>query len=66
MERKKNNIKSSTLDSYDGIYKRYIKPNIIANVPINNIKSLKIQEYYNNLETAPTNKKDPQITQSVF
>lgn len=54
---KKNNIKSSTLDSYDGIYKRYIKPNIIANVPINNIKSLKIQEYYNNLETTPTNVK---------
>lgn len=54
---KKNNVKSSTLDSYDCIYKKYIKPNIISNIPINDIKTLKIQEYYNKLETTPNNVK---------
>ena len=54
---KKNSVKASTLDSYDGIYKKYIKPDILANIPITNIKSLKIQEYYNNLKTTPTNVK---------
>lgn len=52
---KKNEIKSSTLDSYDGTYKKYIKPNIISNIPINEIKTLKIQEYYNKLETSTKN-----------
>lgn len=54
---KKNNIKSSTLDSYDGIYKKYIKPNIISNIAINEIKTLKIQEYYNKLNTTVGNIK---------
>lgn len=54
---KKNDIKPSSLDSYDGTYKKFIKQNLIANLPINEIKTLKIQEYYNNLETTPGNVK---------
>lgn len=54
---KRNTVKASTLDSYDGIYKKYIKPNVISNVPINDIKTLKIQEYYNNLDTTASNVK---------
>lgn len=52
---KKNTIKSSSLDSYDGIYKKYIKPSIISNISINEIKTLKIQEYYNKLDTTANN-----------
>ena len=63
---KKNEVKSSTLDSYDGTYRNYIKPNIIANIPINNIKTLKIQEFYNNLETTPNNVKKAHKLLSPF
>ena len=54
---KRNTVKASTLDSYDGIYKKYIRPNVISNIPINDIKTLKIQEYYNNLDTTASNVK---------
>lgn len=46
---KKNEIKPSTFESYEGIYRNYIKNYLIADLPINEIKSLKIQEYYNEL-----------------
>lgn len=54
---KKNEIKSSSLDSYDSIYKKFIKPNIISDIPINDIKTLKIQKYYNELSTTANNVK---------
>lgn len=46
---KKNEIKSSSFESYESIYRNYIKSYLIADLPISNLKSLKIQDYYNKL-----------------
>lgn len=54
---KRNEVKPSTLDSYYTTYTNLIKPYVIADIAINDIKSLKIQEHYNDLETTPNNVK---------
>lgn len=54
---KKNVVKPSTLESYYSIYKNYIENLDISDIPINDIKSLKIQKCYNDLETTPNNIK---------
>lgn len=46
---KKNELKPSSFESYESIYRNYIKDNIIADLPINEIKSLSIQRFYNSL-----------------
>ncbi len=46
---KKNELKPSSFEAYECIYRNYIKNYLIADLPINEIKSLKIQEYYNEL-----------------
>lgn len=46
---KKIELKPSSFDSYESIYRNYVKNNLISDLPINEIKSLKIQEYYNEL-----------------
>lgn len=46
---KKNELKPSSFESYYGTYTNYIKPYLIADLPINAIKSLKVQQYYNEL-----------------
>lgn len=48
---KKNTIKASSFDSYYGIYKNYIENETISNIPIKDIKTLKLQELYNKLST---------------
>ena len=47
---KKNEIKPSTLESYEGLYRNYIEPDIISNRPINELKSIHIQQYYERLK----------------
>lgn len=44
-----NELKQSSFESYESLYRNYIKDNIIANLPINELRSIKIQEYYNKL-----------------
>ena len=46
---KKIELKPSSFESYESIYRNYIKKHLISNLPINEIKSLRIQEYYNEL-----------------
>lgn len=46
---KKNEIKPTSFESYESIYRNYIKPYLIADLPIKDLKSLKVQEYYNKL-----------------
>lgn len=46
---KRNELKPSSFESYDSTYRNYVKPYLIANLPINEIKSLKMQEYYNQM-----------------
>lgn len=46
---KKNEIKASSFESYESTYRNYIKPHLIADLPINDIKTLKVQEFYNKL-----------------
>lgn len=46
---KKHEVKPSSFESYESIYRNYIKEYLIADLPIHEIKSLKIQEYYNEL-----------------
>ena len=47
---KKNELKPSSFEDYECTYRNHIKNNIIANIPLNQIKSLKIQKYYNELQ----------------
>lgn len=47
---KKNELKPSSFESYEGTYRNFIKDYLIADLPINEIKSLKVQEYYNKLQ----------------
>ena len=46
---KKNELKASSFESYESTYRNYIKTYLIADLPIKDLKSLKIQEFYNNL-----------------
>lgn len=54
---KKNEVKSSTFESYYGTYKKFIEPLDISNIPIKEVKSLKLQKTYNNLKTTTNNVK---------
>lgn len=47
---KKNELKPSSFDSYESIYRNYIKNFLISDLPIKDIKSLKIQQFYNDLQ----------------
>ena len=53
---KKNEIKASSFESYYGTYKNFIEPEIISNIPIKDIKALKLQELYNKLSTNQSKK----------
>ena len=46
---KKNEIKPTSFELYESVYRNYIKPYLISDLPIKDLKSLKIQEYYNKL-----------------
>lgn len=64
---KKNEIKPSSLESYDLIYRSYIKDNLISNLPIDEIKTLAIQDYYNNMNTTVNNiKKTHKLLHQFF
>ena len=54
---KKNEVKASTFESYYGTYKKFIEPLDISNIPIKEIKALKLQSCYNDLKTTPNNVK---------
>lgn len=47
-----NNVKPTTFERYEGIYRNYISNSDIARLNISNIKSLQIQRYYNKLKGA--------------
>lgn len=47
---KKHSIKRSTFECYEGLYRNYIEKDIIANRPINELKSIHIQQYYERLK----------------
>ena len=51
---KKNEIKASSFQSYEGTYRNYIKDSDIAGLKVYNTKSIQIQEYYNKLGKAKT------------
>ena len=46
---KKNEVKASSFEAYESTYRNYIKPYLIADLPINDLKTLKLQEFYNKL-----------------
>ena len=46
---KKNEVKASSFAAYESIFRNYIKPFLIADLPINDLKTLKVQEFYNKL-----------------
>ena len=46
---KKNEIKPTSFESYESVYRNYIKPYLIADLHIKDLKSFKIQQYYNKL-----------------
>ena len=41
---KKNEIKPTSFELYESVYRNYIKPYLISDLPIKDLKSLKIQE----------------------
>lgn len=51
---KKNEVKPSSFQSYEGTYRNYIKDSDIANIKVYNTKSIQIQEYYNKLGKTKT------------
>ena len=51
---KKNEIKPSSFQSYEGTYRNYIKDSDIANIKVFNTKSIQLQEYYNTLGKTKT------------
>lgn len=67
---KKNEIKASSFESYESTYRNFIKPYLIADLPINELKSLKIQEFYNKLikekVSANTVKKTHKLLRQFF
>ena len=67
---KKNEIKASSFESYESTYRNFIKPYLIADLPINELKSLKIQEFYNKLIkekiSANTVKKTHKLLRQFF
>lgn len=44
-----NELKPSSFQSYESIYRNYIKDSELSNLKVYNIKSIQIQEYYNKL-----------------
>ena len=67
---KKNEIKASSFESYESTYRNFIKPYLIADLPINELKSLKMQEFYNKLikekVSANTVKKAHKLLRQFF
>lgn len=63
---KKNEVKASTFESYYSTYKRFIEPADFSDIPINEIKALKIQYYYNDLSTTPNNVKKTNKVLNMF
>lgn len=59
---KKNNIKSSTLETYESLYRNYIAKDMIANRPISELKSIHIQQYYERLKNAKGSYSKKQIS----
>lgn len=47
---KKNELKPSTFETYEGLYRNYIEPDIISKRPISELKSINIQQYYQRLQ----------------
>lgn len=47
---KANELKPLSLESYESIYRNHIKEYLIADIPLSQIKSLKVQQYYNELQ----------------
>ncbi len=60
LEIKKNEVKPTTFEKYEGMYRNYISKNIISDIPISDIKSLSIQKFYNDL-SKKQNKNDTLI-----
>lgn len=51
---KKNEVKPSSFQSYEGTYRNYIKDSDISNIKVYNTKSIQLQEYYNKLGKTKT------------
>lgn len=47
--KKYDNIKPSTFESYEGTYRNYIQNSDIASLRLYNIKSINLQDHYNNM-----------------
>ena len=48
-ENKRNELKPSTFESYEGLFRNYIEPDIISTQPIKDIKSVNVQNFYDRL-----------------
>lgn len=48
-EHKKHELKPSTFETYEGLYRNYIEPDDISTQPIKDIKSINIQNFYDRL-----------------
>jgi integrase len=63
---KKNEVKASTFESYFGTYKKFIEPLDISNIPIKEVKSLKLQSSLNELKTTTNNIKKTYKVLNMF
>lgn len=46
---KKNELKASTFETYEGLFRNYIEPDDISTQPIKDLKSINIQNFYDRL-----------------
>lgn len=67
---KKHELRPSSFETYEYLYRKYIKKHFISDLPINEIKSLRMQEYYNSLlknnTSANTVKKVHKLLRQFF
>lgn len=61
-QHKKSELKPSTIESYEGLFRNYVEPDIISNRPISELKSTHIEQYYDRLKKKKAVHSDKNIT----
>lgn len=61
-QHKKTELKPSTIESYEGLFRNYIEPDIISNRPINELKSTNIEQFYDRLKKKKAVHSDKNVT----
>lgn len=61
-DNKSNTIKRSTLETYEGLYRNYIKTSFIATQPLGELRSVHIQKFYKKLSETKAVHSDKNVS----